>query len=200
MSGGTKANRGPTAAAENRRAIIAAARTVFERDGYDAPLSAVSRLAEVGQGSLYRHFPDRVALAVAVFAANVDELERIADDPGGSLDDLFSRVVEQMLVSPALVAMVAADGHDPRARELETRVRAVTARLVDRERAAGRVGDGVTGDDAYLAITLLAGRLPRQDAAGRRRVAERALAIVRAGFAPGAPLARPSWDEPGVRA
>ena len=59
----TKANRGPSAGPENRRALIAAARAVFAESGYSAPLSAVARRAGVGQGSLYRHFPDRVALA-----------------------------------------------------------------------------------------------------------------------------------------
>ena len=40
---------------------------MFAEGGVDAPLSAVAKLAGVGQGSLYRHFPDRGALALAVF-------------------------------------------------------------------------------------------------------------------------------------
>ncbi|MEV6041596.1 helix-turn-helix domain-containing protein [Nonomuraea sp. NPDC052116] len=35
--------------------------------GYDAPLSLVARTAGVGQGGLYRHFPDRLGLVLAVF-------------------------------------------------------------------------------------------------------------------------------------
>ncbi|MFB9629003.1 TetR/AcrR family transcriptional regulator [Nonomuraea helvata] len=54
-------NRGPGAAVRNRAALIAAAREVFAAAGYDAPLSMVARVAGVGQGSLYRHFPDRVS-------------------------------------------------------------------------------------------------------------------------------------------
>ena len=43
--------------------------------GLAAPFSAVAKRAGVGQGSLYRHFPDRTALAVAVFEDNVRDLE-----------------------------------------------------------------------------------------------------------------------------
>jgi AcrR family transcriptional regulator len=71
MTNAQRVNRGPSAAAENRAALIAAARAVFATAGYDAPLSAVARRAGVGQGSLYRHFPNRMSLAVAVFEDNM---------------------------------------------------------------------------------------------------------------------------------
>src|SRR6188472_1508327 len=70
-----KPNRGPSAGPGNRRALIAAAREVFATEGLQAPFSAVAKKAGVGQGSLYRHFPDRLSLAVAVFDENLDELE-----------------------------------------------------------------------------------------------------------------------------
>ncbi|HEU0181064.1 MAG TPA: helix-turn-helix domain-containing protein, partial [Agromyces mariniharenae] len=69
-----KPNRGPSAGPANRRALIAAARDVFATEGLQAPFSAVAKKAGVGQGSLYRHFPDRLSLAVAVFDENLDEL------------------------------------------------------------------------------------------------------------------------------
>jgi AcrR family transcriptional regulator len=70
-----KANRGPAAGPENRRALIAAAREVYATEGLNAPFSAVAKRAGVGQGSLYRHFPDRKALAVAVFEENLVDIE-----------------------------------------------------------------------------------------------------------------------------
>ena len=42
----------------------------------------VAKKAGVGQGSLYRHFPDRVSLALAVFEDNVAELEVMAAEMG----------------------------------------------------------------------------------------------------------------------
>ena len=71
-----RTNRGPAAAAGNRRALIAAAREVYAVGGLGAPFSAVAKRAGVGQGSLYRHFPDRTALAVAVFEDNVRDFSR----------------------------------------------------------------------------------------------------------------------------
>ncbi|HAN25892.1 MAG TPA: TetR/AcrR family transcriptional regulator, partial [Microbacterium ginsengisoli] len=59
-------NRGRAAGPANRAALLAAAREVFGEQGLSAPLSAVARRAGVGQGSLYRHFPTRTALAAAV--------------------------------------------------------------------------------------------------------------------------------------
>ena len=69
--------------------MINAAREVFGESGLTAPLNSVAKRAGVGQGSLYRHFPDRVSLAVAVFDDNIGELEAIADRPDSTLDDLF---------------------------------------------------------------------------------------------------------------
>ena len=70
-----RANRGPAAAAENRRALIAAAREVYADGGLAAPFSAVAKRAGVGQGSLYRHFPDRTALAAELMSPDSPEQE-----------------------------------------------------------------------------------------------------------------------------
>lgn len=85
-------NRGRAAGDRNRQALVAAARRVFAAGGLAAPLSAVARAAGVGQGSLYRHFPDRIDLAVAAFEHNVTELEELAADPRTTLDDLLALV------------------------------------------------------------------------------------------------------------
>ena len=68
-------NRGPAAAAENRRAVLAAARELFAERGYEVPMQAIAKRAGVGQGVLYRHFPKRLDLALAVFEENFVRLE-----------------------------------------------------------------------------------------------------------------------------
>jgi AcrR family transcriptional regulator len=40
-----------------------------------------------GQGSLYRHFPDRTSLALAAFEENVSLLEGFAARPDSTLDE-----------------------------------------------------------------------------------------------------------------
>lgn len=49
-------------AQRNRERIVAAAREVFGGQGIDAPMEEVARVAEVGVGTLYRHFPTKQSL------------------------------------------------------------------------------------------------------------------------------------------
>ncbi|MBT1610948.1 TetR/AcrR family transcriptional regulator [Curtobacterium flaccumfaciens pv. poinsettiae] len=66
-------------ARRNRDAIIAAARTAFERDE-QLRFDDFAGRAGVGVGTLYRHFPTRAALAAAVYRGEVDVLCRRARD------------------------------------------------------------------------------------------------------------------------
>jgi AcrR family transcriptional regulator len=54
-------------AQRNRNALLATAREVFDAGDYDLRFDDFARLAGVGTGTLYRHFPTREALAVAVY-------------------------------------------------------------------------------------------------------------------------------------
>lgn len=62
-------------AAERRDAVLKAATLVFSQHGPDAPLELVAEKAGVGRATLYRNFPDRTALALAVFTDELDKLE-----------------------------------------------------------------------------------------------------------------------------
>ncbi|WP_349426234.1 helix-turn-helix domain-containing protein [Microbacterium sp. LWS13-1.2] len=177
-------NRGPAAAADNRRALIAAAREVYAEGGLGAPFSAVAKRAGVGQGSLYRHFPDRTALAVAVFEDNVRELEEYTSASERTVDDLLDRVVDQVVVSTAFIELITADLTDTRVAVLGARFRALVERLVARDRAAGRIGSHIETDDVTLATGMLATELARSDTAQRPDVARRARALFAAAFAP----------------
>lgn len=50
----------------NRAAVVTAARALFAERGVEVPLRAVATEAGVGIATLYRHFPDRDALILAV--------------------------------------------------------------------------------------------------------------------------------------
>jgi AcrR family transcriptional regulator len=180
----TRQNRGPAAAADNRRALIAAAREVYAEGGLAAPFSAVAKRAGVGQGSLYRHFPDRTALAVAVFEDNVRDLEEYTAAPDRTIEDLLDRVVDQAVVSTAFIQLVTADLTDPRVATLGERFHAVVERLVARDHAAGRIGAHVEIEDVTMATGMLATELARTDAAARPAASARARRLFRAAFAP----------------
>lgn len=169
-------NRGPAAAAGNRRALIAAAREIFAEEGPDTPFSAIAKRAGVGQGTLYRHFPDRVALAVAVFEENVGALEDAMGDDG-TIAGLLDRVASQATVSTAFIRLLSAEHRDPRADGLGERFDALVVRLVERDRAAGRIGDHVEPVDVELAVSMLAHELASTPEPGRAEAARRALRL-----------------------
>lgn len=56
----------------NERALLDAAARVFTASGVDAPVREVATAAGVGMGTLYRHFPTRADLVVAVYRHQVD--------------------------------------------------------------------------------------------------------------------------------
>ncbi|MFG2131405.1 TetR/AcrR family transcriptional regulator [Streptomyces sp. NPDC048751] len=71
-------------AERNRGRIIAAARTVFGRDGLNASMASVAREAGVGIATLFRHFPGKEDLVVAVFT---DRMEAYAQATAEALAD-----------------------------------------------------------------------------------------------------------------
>jgi len=61
-------------ARRNRDKLLVAARAAFAADGDGASLEGIARAADVGIGTLYRHFPTREALVEAVYAAELDQI------------------------------------------------------------------------------------------------------------------------------
>ena len=156
----------------------------LRESGLSAPFSAVAKRAGVGQGSLYRHFPDRTALAVAVFEENVIDLEEFTAPDGRTIDDLLDRVVDQAVVSTALIELITADLHDPRVAPLGERFGGVVARLSPASDRCGHVGDHVEprgrrdgdGDAGHRARARRPGQRPA--------VAAPRAALFRSAFAP----------------
>ena len=178
-------NRGRAAGPENRAALLAAAREVFGEQGLSAPLSAVARRAGVGQGSLYRHFPTRTALAAAVFDENLDEVAQFVAASGTGLTALFDVVCAQA-VSTAMIDLVEADRHDPDVERRGARFAAIVGRLVRTERETGALASHVDVDDVLLAVGMIATVLARSDEGERAALATRGRAIFARAFRPAA--------------
>ncbi|RDG33473.1 TetR/AcrR family transcriptional regulator [Streptomyces corynorhini] len=102
------ANDGPKAAARNRAALVTAAREVYAEHGLDAPLSAIARRAGVGQGVLYRHFPDRTAVASAVLEENVREVEQAAAADGATCAGVLAVLTWHLTESAAFIGLLHA--------------------------------------------------------------------------------------------
>lgn len=65
-------------ARRNYEALVAAAREAFGERGTSASLEEIARRAQVGIGTLYRHFPTRRELLEAVYVDEVEALCRSA--------------------------------------------------------------------------------------------------------------------------
>lgn len=178
MSGASRrANAGPRAAARNRAALLAAAREIFAERGAQAPLNAVARRAGVGQGSLYRHFPDRIALVLALFEEQVSTVEEIAHDPEVTLADLLGVVTRHAIDSVVSIDLASASPEsrpDPRLVDLRERIAEALGSRLERALADGDVRPGTTTDDVLLGVEMVAAALTRRPAAERERYALRA--------------------------
>jgi AcrR family transcriptional regulator len=69
-----------TDALRNRERILEVAKGAFTRCGADASLDDIAKQAEVGAGTLYRHFPTRDALIEAVYRSEVEKLAAAAHE------------------------------------------------------------------------------------------------------------------------
>jgi len=112
------ASRKPRADAQrNRERILAVARQEFSRSGANASLEDIIKKAAIGPGTLYRHFPTREDLLVAVYRSEMQKLaaaERELADSASPVEALrawlllFVDAVEtKQIIAPALNALVA---------------------------------------------------------------------------------------------
>lgn len=63
-----------TDALRNRARILEVAKDAFTRYGAQASLDEIAKQAEVGAGTLYRHFPSREELLKAVYRTEIEKL------------------------------------------------------------------------------------------------------------------------------
>src|SRR5580693_3029640 len=61
-------------ALRNRERILEVAKGAFTRHGAAASLDDIAKQADVGAGTLYRHFPTRDALIEAVYRSEVEKM------------------------------------------------------------------------------------------------------------------------------
>ena len=151
-------------AVRNRAKIIEAAKAAFGESGLDTQMEDVARRAEVGVGTLYRHFPTKDALVRALI---FDKMERLADEAQASLDEepdawkaferVFWRAGKQQIGDRALREVAASQPQEvfQQAAE-ETGLQARMGELVERGHAAGALRKDVRVDDVPMVMCGLA--------------------------------------------
>lgn len=105
-------------AARNRARVLQVAYDTFAADGLAVPIDEIARRAGVGAGTVYRHFPTKEALFVAVVA---DRLRRISDHartllqsegPGEALFAFLREIVRTGATDHGLVDALVGYGLD----------------------------------------------------------------------------------------
>ena len=96
-------------ARRNYEKVLAAAREAFAEGGESTALEEIARRADVGIGTLYRHFPSRQALLEALYVDEVEEMCRSAAelddaDPWEALNGWFDRFIAYIGTKRALAA------------------------------------------------------------------------------------------------
>lgn len=173
-------------ARRNRALIIEAAREVFAGAGLGAPLDAVARRAGVGRGTLYRHFPDRYALAVAIFEDNVRDIERLAvdyEDRADAFDALLRALVDHQVRSHGLHQALDKGTEAPELQALAERIVLAFGEPIRRAQEDGALRADLVRDDLLDIMRMVASVIGRVDDIDRRRVsADRALDLLRDGL------------------
>ncbi|WP_433715282.1 TetR/AcrR family transcriptional regulator [Nocardia sp. CA-084685] len=183
MTASRRANPGPKAAAENRAALIRAARTVFAENGFDAPFSLIARAAGVGQGVLYRHFPTRETMAIAVFEENIVEIEVLAADPATTVGDVLALIVDQLTASAAFLAMIyPSNTEDEQLLGAAWRLLGLIAQMLDDPGKRGDIRADVTATDIVIAVAMLAALLAKTDLKSRQATSRQAWSILERGL------------------
>lgn len=77
-------------AVRNEQTLLAAAAEVFVRSGVDAPIREIAAEAGVGMGTIYRHFPTRADLVVAVYRHQVEACAEAGPELLSTADSAFS--------------------------------------------------------------------------------------------------------------
>lgn len=141
-------------AQRNVERLIAAAREAFAANGPNAPLDDIARAAGVGAGTLYRHFPTRLALFEAVYRDTVERVcaegERLAitESPEVALVDWLKGFVTVVSQKHGLAAALSAEGRESDVfTQCYSMINATGATLLDRAKAAGAVRDEVALGD-----------------------------------------------------
>ena len=163
-------------AQRNEQALLAAAAAVFVMSGVEAPVRDIAAAAGVGMGTIYRHFPTRANLIVAVYRHQVEacaEAGPVLLAKGGSpyaaLGQWVNLFVDFLVTKHGLAAALQPDsvGFDALHAYFLDRLVPVCAQLLAAATQAGEISTDINAYELMHAIGNLcvgADNDPRYDA------------------------------------
>jgi AcrR family transcriptional regulator len=163
-------------AQRNEQALLAAAAAVFVKSGVEAPVRDIAAEAGVGMGTIYRHFPTRADLVVAVYRHQVEACAEAgpvllaqSDSPHAALAQWINLFVDFLVTKHGLAAVLQPDstGFGALHAYFLDRLVPVCAQLLEAAVAAGEINADITALELMYGIGNLcvgAGKDPRYNA------------------------------------
>ncbi|MFJ5532978.1 TetR/AcrR family transcriptional regulator [Streptomyces sp. NPDC093261] len=142
-------------ARRNKETLLDAAAAVFVASGVEAPVRDIAAKAGVGMGTIYRHFPTRADLIIAVYRHQIEAcaeagpaLLASCPTPHAALGRWINLFVDFLVTKHGLAAVLQSDdaGFDTLHAYFLDRLVPVCTRLLEAAAAAGEVRSDV---DAY---------------------------------------------------
>jgi AcrR family transcriptional regulator len=157
-------------AARNRKSLLDAARDAFSRHGVSASLDDVARAAGVGPGTLYRHFPTRDQLVLAVIDDGLRGLHALGEsllddpDPVAALQRWLAAYVDQGGMYEGMARTLVKPG-GPEGKDACAMSRAAGAALIARAAAGGLIRASTNIEDVLDLAAAIAwvGEQPERD-------------------------------------
>jgi AcrR family transcriptional regulator len=141
-------------ARRNRERVLAAASEAFAEEGFDVGVAEIARRAGVGTGTLFRHFPTKVDLEVAVVLERSQGMRTalaaalLEPDPWSAFSQLMESAVEMTAGDRCLGHAVGEQMlADPRLEQLRTEMLEGVETLLERGRSAGVIRRDVAAED-----------------------------------------------------
>ncbi|MEV5428105.1 TetR family transcriptional regulator [Streptomyces sp. NPDC052701] len=149
--GETPARRKRADALRNQQTLLEAAAAVFVTSGVDAPIREIAARAGVGMGTIYRHFPTRADLVVAVYRHQVEACAEAgpsllagADSPFAALRQWVDLFVDFLVTKHGLANALQSDssGFEALHAYFLDRLVPVCGQLLDAAADAGEIRPG----------------------------------------------------------
>jgi len=165
-------------AQRNLDALLQAAMDVFAQSGVDAPVREIAERAGVGVGTVYRHFPQRADLIVAVMKSQIDACADAASalaaehDPGEALARWMQRYVDFILAKRGLSNALHSDhaAYAALPDYFYARLRPALASLLHAAIEGKAIRPGYGADELLRAAATLCKANPDEDTALTRRM------------------------------
>jgi AcrR family transcriptional regulator len=154
-------------ARRNREKILAAASELFAIEGPDLCIDDIARRAGVGHATVFRRFPTKDDLVLAMFEERLGELAAVAEeaagreDPWEGLVELMTGIGERHARDRGLMEALGTQVFgSPRLAEHRLRVAEPIGRLLRRAQEAGQVRSDLEPEDVLFLISAVAKSSP----------------------------------------